>query len=171
MSKFLKKLKRGFTLVELLVVMGIIGVLAAGLIALINPADRVNRAGDTKVLGDMNQVVGASKAYAASNDGSYNITTSAITTWTGAGSLATLLVNELTTLPVPGARAYTVSIPAGPVASTVLLYGTLLSSKYVTGGTCTATGTYAFFSTTNGYLCKLCKATAPALADACTASF
>jgi len=70
---FFKNLVKGFTLVELLVVMGILAVLAAGLIALINPADRINQANDTKVMADLNQIVSGLQAYAAANGGLYPV--------------------------------------------------------------------------------------------------
>lgn len=101
------KIKRAFTLVELLVVMGVLAILAAGLIAVINPADRVNLANDTKAAADLNQIVGGLQAYAANNGGLYPTTLTAGTNTgdgtngatKGWGPVQALIPNEIGTNP------------------------------------------------------------------------
>ncbi len=53
----------GFTLVELLVVMGVIGTLAAGLVVVINPAAMVGKARDAQRKSDFNQIQKALELY------------------------------------------------------------------------------------------------------------
>ncbi len=45
----------GFTLVELLIVIAIVGILAAGLLLAIDPAEKIRQANDTKVMNDITQ--------------------------------------------------------------------------------------------------------------------
>jgi prepilin-type N-terminal cleavage/methylation domain-containing protein len=106
MKNIFNKMKRGFTLVELLVVIGVIGVLAAGLVAVINPADRIAAANDAKVLGDMSQIIGAINAYAASNNGNFPVVTTPTNSATSWAAPLSLLSNELTTFPA-GLPLYT----------------------------------------------------------------
>ena len=46
-------MKKGFTLLELLIVIGILAILATVLIAVINPAELLRRARDTQRLSDL----------------------------------------------------------------------------------------------------------------------
>ena len=64
-------LKKGFTLVELLVVMGILAVLAGALVVLLDPSERLKLATDTKAIADATQVTGALQSYAAQAGGIY----------------------------------------------------------------------------------------------------
>lgn len=54
---------RGFTLVELLIVIGLLGAIALIVIAAINPIEQANRSRDTKYQADSSQVVSAIERY------------------------------------------------------------------------------------------------------------
>ncbi|MBU0998188.1 prepilin-type N-terminal cleavage/methylation domain-containing protein [Patescibacteria group bacterium] len=61
----MKYLKRGFTLVELLIVMGLLGAIAMIVIAAINPIEQTNRARDTRFKADGSQLISAIDRYFA----------------------------------------------------------------------------------------------------------
>ena len=54
---------RIFTLIELLVVVAIVGILASGLMAVINPAARIGQARDAQRKSDLHQIQTALEAY------------------------------------------------------------------------------------------------------------
>jgi prepilin-type N-terminal cleavage/methylation domain-containing protein len=141
-KNFFLKLKKGFTLVELLVVMGVLAVLAAGLVAIINPADRINLANDTKVFSDLNQMVDALQAYAANNSGSYPAITGA--TAANFDAVYTAVSNELSAKPT-AVSGLTYSYNCTTAACKVSVQ--LKSKKYVTG---TNTFAGACWTTTGG---------------------
>jgi prepilin-type N-terminal cleavage/methylation domain-containing protein len=62
------KFSLGFTLVELLIVIALLGVLAAAVLAAINPLEQANRARDTRVRSDASQLLAASDRYFVSID-------------------------------------------------------------------------------------------------------
>lgn len=62
MKKIFKNVK-GFTLVELLIVIGLLGAIALIVIAAINPIEQSNRARDTKYRADAGQLVSAIERY------------------------------------------------------------------------------------------------------------
>lgn len=66
MPKFLKK---GFTLVELLVVIGILAVLLAITLIAINPARQFSQSNNTKRSSDVNAILNAVHQFAADNRG------------------------------------------------------------------------------------------------------
>lgn len=118
---------KGFTLVELLVVIAILGVLAVGLIAAINPLDKINAASDARVLNDIGVLARASETYATANSAFYPATITDLIT-----------SNELKAEPKPpsgygAAYAYT-SLPAGCTAgvscTSITITSPLKATKY-----------------------------------------
>jgi len=57
------KTKKGFTLIELLIVIGILAVLAGAVILVINPAEMLAQARDTKRISDLNTINSALSLY------------------------------------------------------------------------------------------------------------
>ena len=60
--------KAGFTLVELLIVIALIGVLAVAVLAAINPLEQLNRARDTGMESDASQLLAAIDRYYATQE-------------------------------------------------------------------------------------------------------
>jgi general secretion pathway protein G len=63
-----KVIVRGFTLVELLIVIALLGVIATIVIAAINPIEQANRASDAGMKADASQIVSAIQRYYASHN-------------------------------------------------------------------------------------------------------
>ena len=61
-------LSKGFTLVELLIVIALIGVLAVAVLAAINPLEQLNRARDTGMESDASQLLAAIDRYYATQE-------------------------------------------------------------------------------------------------------
>jgi prepilin-type N-terminal cleavage/methylation domain-containing protein len=81
---FLKKMReKGFTLVELLIVLALIAILAAVLIAVINPGAIMIRGRDTQRKGDLRNLAAATDAYIA------DIGTGANLPWIARGNCST----------------------------------------------------------------------------------
>ncbi len=87
---------KGFTLIELLIVIAIIGILAAAILVAINPTKRTNQAKDANVKNDVQSIAGALQGYFTTN-ATYPLDT------------ATMQTNgDLKTIPVdPSGNAYT----------------------------------------------------------------
>ncbi|MEK7155003.1 MAG: type II secretion system protein [Patescibacteria group bacterium] len=64
-------LRKGFTLVELLIVITVLGILAATILTVVNPQDKINAANDAKVQNDINQIINALQTYAAQDPQGY----------------------------------------------------------------------------------------------------
>ncbi len=62
------KIKSGFTLVELLIVIALIAILSVAVLATINPIEQSNKARDSRVQNDAAEVLNAYERYYASNN-------------------------------------------------------------------------------------------------------
>ena len=163
-------MKKGFTLIELVVVIAILGVLAAVLVTVIDPLDKIKSANDSGVVSAIIQVGKANDSFAANNNNKYaqggasNNFTGLITDLNAAGEI------KFTTLTAPTGYTYVyIPTPASCTApsgatpcTTSVIYTNLLSKKYVTG----ANPSYYVYA--NGQGCtKLNQASAPTGATTC----
>ena len=85
-----KKNSRGFTLIEILVVIGILAVLLAITLIAINPAKQFSQANNTKRRSDVNAILNAVNQYASDNKGNItalNIPTTAAAIGDGVGQV------------------------------------------------------------------------------------
>ncbi len=64
--KLPRLLKRGFTMIELLIVIAVLGILAVAVLAAINPIEQINRGRDTGSRSDAEQLLSAIDRYYAS---------------------------------------------------------------------------------------------------------
>jgi len=87
--------KLGFTMIELLIVIAVLGILAVAVLAAINPIEQINRGKDTGSRSDAEQLLSATDRYYASK-GYYPWTSGANSNQTmitgGSGAVATLTV-------------------------------------------------------------------------------
>ncbi|MGE5041357.1 MAG: type II secretion system protein [Candidatus Levyibacteriota bacterium] len=72
--------KKGFTLIELVVVIAILGVLAAVLVTVIDPLDKIRAANDSGVISVMIQLGKAEDSFAANNGNRYTGANTALAT-------------------------------------------------------------------------------------------
>jgi len=116
----------GFTLIELVVVIAILGVLAAVLVGIINPLKRTNQANDARVKNDIHLISNAMAAFYLSTNSSGSPYYPA--------SVAALVPSQLNTEPkdpVTNASYTTVITPGGCLGTAaspctdVAVYGTL----------------------------------------------
>ena len=144
------KAVRGFTLIELLVTIGVLAVVAAGILAAINPLEKLRQGTDSRVMSDIGSIATAAQSFATTNMGGY------------AKTAAELAPNELTILPVApaGYTAYTYTTSPGTCTTaagdcaSVVISGQLRAAKY------SATPFYVYCTSNN-------KAGPSALATTC----
>lgn len=167
--KLTAQAKKGFTLIELVVVVAILGVLAAVLITVINPLDKINAANDAGVSGTMIQLGKAMDSYASNNTNLYP----AATTFAGVvTALNTAGEIKQTAISSPNANyTYNFAAPASCAVATpqnctsYIFWTNLYSSKNTTGN---ASGNLSYFVAANGKTCVLKnQASAPTIATTC----
>ena len=115
------KRNSAFTLIEILVVMGIIAILATIVLVAINPARQFRQANDTQRVSNVNAILNAIGQYVVDQKGTIPapITTTSQTIKTGEADLCALLVpTYLPQLPVDP------SVTTGPVSACGAAYDT-----------------------------------------------
>jgi type IV pilus assembly protein PilA len=137
------KEKRGFTLIEVLVVIGIIAILASIVVIAINPARQFSQANDSQRWSNVNAILNAVSQYAVDNRGALPVsitgtpteicrhTDSATTTGcTGLVELSMLAPTYIVGMPydpketVANETGYTIAIVNGRVVVAAPLYET-----------------------------------------------
>lgn len=96
-------MKNGFTMIELMMVIGIISVLSTIMLVALNPAQKFSQANNTKRRTDTNAILNAISEYAADNKGALPAgitTTTQIISNTGANICSALVTQYIASLPV-----------------------------------------------------------------------
>jgi len=157
-------MKKGFTLIELVVVIAILGVLAAVLITVIDPLDKINSANDSGVISAMIQVGKGNDSFASNNNNVYPQATTFAALVTALNTAGEIKFSTLTA-PTNYTYNYVATATCGTTATTCtsyVLYVNLKSKKYVTG----ANPSYYVYA--NGQGCtKLNQSSAPTIATTC----
>jgi len=137
----------GFTLVELLIVIAIIGILAAALLVAIDPAERIRVANDTRVINTTREY--ANRIETVTINASGNLYPAAGGPFPAGVSLTN----------VPSGWANIVYLTSGQTS--FVIYGTLRSKQY----TSAPARTYFMYSSDSGKTCY--QAAAPTAATLC----
>jgi len=133
MSRFHTNTKKGFTLLEVLLVVAILGILAAIVILAINPSKQLADARNAQRRVDVNTILSAVYQYAIDNSGAMPGTLATTTATpickTGAG-----ICTGLTDLSVlTNGQKYLVSIPMDPASTTASSTGYTIIASSTTG--------------------------------------
>ncbi len=104
------KNRKGFTLVEVLLVIVIVAILAAIVIVAINPGRQISQANNTQRSSDVNAVLNAVSQYAISNRGALPSAITAVATTVGSGAGQIDICSDL----VP---TYLAEMPFDPTAT------------------------------------------------------
>jgi type IV pilus assembly protein PilA len=104
----MEKNKKGFTLIEVLIVIGIIAILAAIVLVAINPSKQFRQANDTQRLSNLNAILNGVGQYMADNKGALP---AVITTSTSTIKKSGLNSADLCDVLVP---EYMASLPTDP---------------------------------------------------------
>lgn len=129
MESFRKLSSKGFTLIELIVVIAVLGVLAAVVILGLNPVEQIARARDAQRKTTLGQLARALQAYATSNNGTYPVAAGGAVPPTP----TPVSVGLNTPTPIPPTPA-----PApGTWLGTLQSAGEIKSAPAISGTTCT----------------------------------
>lgn len=154
-------LKKGFTLVELLIVIAILGTLAVVVLIALNPVQQLARTRDAGRLSTVAQLGHAMEAYATTNNGTYATENATwITTLVNAGEIATAPTMPAYSAPATGGRANPAACSGGGAgiqnsfcynvaANGVIIYASLESASQ--NSRCTGTQVaFAVYDTSQG---------------------
>lgn len=155
-----QQLKKGFTLVELIVVIAIIGVLAAVLIAVVDPVDKINSANDAGIISSVSQFGKANDGYAAThNNGYVGPATAGLLSVDGAlSALSTAGESKISSYVPPS--GYTVSYFQSPSTTCTLSLNDCTGYAFVTSALKSKANTGYVFQVVNGKACKVLLASA-----------
>lgn len=168
-------MRKGFTLIELIVVIAVLGVLAGVLISLIDPLDKIAASNDSGVISIISQTGRGDDAYAATHSSLYvgpgaqttnpAMFNNAITDLNTAGEFKPPSITP------PSGYTYYFLPPAGCTVSggasctTYVFYVQVKSKKYTSGNT---GGNLSYYVAANGKRCVLLnQAAAPTSATNC----
>lgn len=159
-------MRKAFTLIELLVTIAVLAVIAAGVIALIDPRDKVLQAADAKVQNDIGQLATALQSYAVQNVNNwYPLLTDNPLNFGTTGVLVT--TGEMTTVPAPPTQSIdygtNYSYDVDGTQTTAVAYGRVVSKKH--SSKCAAGEVpYWYWNSSSGYACGFCGAAVPTVA-------